>query len=328
MSLSSRQYAQIMDIYARHRQAGIIAGQKRQEEIYQILPEIRRIDDQIAHISVEKARYMVLHPGEDKKEELHKEILDLSMTKLDLLVTHGYPPDYLDPVYTCPLCRDTGYTDKGRCTCFNRYASEILSEQSNLKDIRKEADFSAFRTDYYSDKPAQNHPVSPLENIKKILSECHKYISVFDKCPGDNLLIYGNAGVGKTFLSICIGGELLDRGKSVIYLSSYQFFHQLEEYTFHREDHSEDTLSELLNCDLLIIDDLGTEMNNAFINSRLFSCINERILRKKSTIINTNLSLKQISRTYSERISSRIIESYRLLHIYGDDIRIKKAVSD
>ena len=140
-------------------------------------------------------------------------------------------------------------------------------------------------------------------------------------------MIYGNAGVGKTFLSNCIAGELLNRGKGVIYLTAYQFFDQLADYTFRRGANNAQTLPAFLHCDLLIIDDLGTELNNSYINSQLFLCINEGILNKKSTIISTNLSLEQINRSYTERVFSRIIQSYTLLHIYGEDIRIKKTFS-
>lgn len=299
----------------------------RRNQIYEAIPKIRQLDDEIAHISVEKTRYMLLHPGTDKKDELHKQIHDLSMEKINLLALHGYPADYLDPVYTCPACKDTGYIGSRRCACFGRYVADILWDQSNLQDILATANFESFRLDYYSDSGSDRQMISPRQNIRDVLGKCRVFLEQFDKYPGQNLFIHGHAGVGKTFLSGCIAGELLKREKSVVYLTAYQFFHHLEEYTFHREEADTDKLSWLPGCDLLIIDDLGTELNNAFINSRLFLCINERILKKKSTIINTNLSLEQISRTYTERVSSRIIESYQLLHIYGEDIRIKKAVS-
>lgn len=187
--------------------------------------------------------------------------------------------------------------------------------------------FSAFRREYYSTQRSGREKLSPRENIENVLSASHSFIESFDSKPGQNLLIYGNAGVGKTFLSNCIAGELLNRGKGVIYLTAYQFFDQLADYTFRRGANNAQTLPAFLHCDLLIIDDLGTELNNSFINSQLFLCINERILNKKSTIISTNLSLEQINRSYTERVFSRIIQSYTLLHIYGEDIRIKKAFS-
>lgn len=327
MSLSKKQYEDIMNGYGSRRRDNQYQQQRRQEEIYQNIPRIRAIDEEIAHISLDAARYMLFHPGEDKKEELHSNVYRLSMDKIDLLVRHGYPADYLDPIYTCSLCQDTGYIGSKKCSCFARYAGDILFEQSNLNTALAHDCFAAFREDYYRDQPYKDYSLTPRENIGQVLAVCQQFIEDFDRAPGKNLLIYGNAGVGKTFLSHCIAGELLARTKSVVYLTSYQFFKKLEDNTFRRKNDDPDILPGLLECDLLIIDDLGTELNNTFVNSQLFLCINERILSKKSTIINTNLSLEQISRTYSERIFSRIVESYTLLHIYGDDIRIKKAVS-
>ena len=327
MSLSKNQYEDIMNGYDRRRRENHYLEQQRKDEIYQVIPQIRAIDEEIAHISLETARYMIFHPGEDKKEELHTRITDLSMEKIDLLVRNGYPADYLDPIYSCRLCKDTGYIGSKKCSCFAHYAGDILFEQSNLKTVLEKDCFASFREDYYQTEPYMDYSLTPRENIRLVLATCQRFLHDFDRFVGANLLIYGNAGVGKTFLSHCIAGELLNRSKSVIYLTAYQFFKKLEDNTFRRKNDAPDILPGLLECDLLIIDDLGTEMNNTFINSQLFLCINERILKQKSTIINTNLSLEQISCTYSERIFSRIVESYTLLHIYGDDIRIKKAVS-
>ena len=327
MSISQKQYTEIIKGYAGRRRENQLISLKRREDVYDRIPEIRRIDEKIAHISMDKARYMLYHPESDKRAELREEIHKLSMEKVNQLAIHGYPADYLDPIYTCPVCRDTGYEGNRKCSCFFRYAAEILYEQSNLTDILADRTFSRFCIDYYPDTSSDCQPFSPRENICRVLDQCRSYIDRFDDLPGQNLLIRGNVGVGKTFLSCCIANDLLARGKSVIYLTAYQFFSLLEEYTFHRKEVDNDRHSWLLSCDLLIIDDLGTEMNNAFINSKLFLYINERILKRKSTIINTNLSMKQISKVYTERVFSRIIESYQLIHIYGKDIRIKKTVS-
>lgn len=327
MALSKAQYLSIMNSYDQLRRSNYMEEQRRKEEIYEMIPEIRLIDEKIAHISVEKAKKMVFHKNTDERESLKAEIYDLSMEKINLLVIHHYPADYLDPIYRCADCRDTGYIGTEKCHCFNQQILDILYDQSNLRELIQKENFSTFRLDYYSEKSDGRQQGSPRENMLRILDRSHLFINTFDSNPGGNLLIYGNAGVGKTFLTNCIAAELLQRGKSVIYLTAYQFFNQLADYTFRRERENEDTLPFLLNCDLLIIDDLGTELNNAFINSQLFLCMNERIIHRKSTIISTNLSLEQINRSYTERISSRIIESYELFHIYGDDIRIKKAFS-
>ena len=325
MSLSPSQHQNIMTEYDRIRRKNYLTEQERKEQIYTQIPEIRRIDEEIAHISIQKAKEMLFHRSDDPKSSLHQILYDLSMEKSNLLLAHHFPADYLDPIYDCPLCQDTGYVDHKKCSCFQQKTLHILCRESNLGDLSKAETFAAFRTDYYSDLPQEKEALSPWENIYHILQETHAFIENFDRTPGQNLFIYGSAGVGKTFLSRCIAWELLQRVKSVLYLSAYQFFDQLADYTFRRGEENAQTLPSFLHCDLLIIDDLGTELNNAFINSQLFLCINERILHKKSTIISTNLSLEQISRSYTERVFSRIVQSYTLLHLYGEDIRIKKA---
>lgn len=327
MALSQNQYLTIMNSYDQIRRINYMEEQRRKEEIYSAIPEIRRIDEKIAHISVEKAKKMLFNKNADERESLKAEIYDLSMEKINLLAIHNYPTDYLDPIYQCESCKDTGYIGTEKCHCFQQQILDILYDQSNLRELIRKENFSTFRLDYYSEKSTGAQQGSPRDNMRRILNRSHLFIDTFDENPGNNLLIYGNAGVGKTFLTNCIAAELLRNGKSVIYLTAYQLFDQLADYTFRREKGNADTLPFLLNCDLLIIDDLGTELNNAFINSQLFLCINERIIHRKSTIISTNLSLEQINRSYTERISSRIIESYELFHIYGDDIRIKKAFS-
>ena len=327
MALSRTQYQAIMDSYARTRHENLMEHQRRKEEIYDAVPEIRAIDEKIAHISIEAAKYQLFHPETDGRAALRQKIYDLSMEKVNLLVIHQYPADYLDDIYTCPDCRDTGYIGSEKCHCFQQHILHVLYDQSNLRELIRVENFQNFRLDYYSDRPERNGALSPRENMREILGRCRRFIASFDSHPGGNLLISGNTGVGKTYLANCIAGEILKAGKSVIYMSAHQFFSQLADYTFRRGQENADTLSFLLHCNLLIIDDLGTELNNGFINSQLFLCINERILHRKSTIISTNLSLKQLSQTYTERISSRFIESYEYFHIYGEDIRIKKAVS-
>ena len=329
MGISTRQYQDIMNEYDATRRRNYMAEQERKERIYTLIPEIRRIDEEIAHASVSTAKEMLLKKvsSTEARKSLQETIYDLSMEKINLLAIHDFPADYLDPLYDCPDCHDTGYIGNKKCHCFQQKIRQILYNESNIGSSKEKTGFSAFRIDYYSPQRTERDTLSPRENIKNILSVSHSFIESFDSRPGQNLFIYGNAGVGKTFLSNCIAEELLNRGKSVIYLTAYQFFDQLADYTFRRGADNAQTLPAFLHCDLLIIDDLGTELNNSFINSQLFLCINERILNKKSTIISTNLSLEQINRSYTERVFSRIIQSYTLLHIYGEDIRIKKAFS-
>ena len=202
---------------------------------------------------------------------------------------------------------------------------DLLYTQSNLQEILEKENFSTFSLDYYS----SNHkdPLtgrSSLEAVQTALHICHEFVDTFSE-DFRNILLYGDTGVGKTFLSHCIAKEVMDSSYSVIYFSASRLFDVLAKNMFgKKEEETDDSLEYIYNCDLLIIDDLGTELANTFTISQLFSCLNERILRRKSTIISTNLALDDIKTIYSERIFSRISSHYTMLRLTGDDIRIQK----
>lgn len=199
--------------------------------------------------------------------------------------------------------------------------------QSNVREILEEENFSKFSFQYYSRdiiNPATK--LSALDTAKKVVADCREFLVSFDTTPG-NLFFYGDTGVGKTFLSHCIAKWLIDRSHSVIYFSAFQLFDLFAKYTFSREEDAMEFYPYIFDCDLLIIDDLGTELTNAFVSSQLFLCINERLIRKKSTIISTNLPMNRFSDTYSERVFSRITSNYTMCKLIGDDIRIQKKLS-
>lgn len=224
----------------------------------------------------------------------------------------------------CPDCRDTGYVNGRRCHCFEQAAINLVYTQSNLKEILERENFSTFSFDYYSAddiNPATGR--SSLETAKDAVAKCHDFIDHFDST-FSNLYLYGDTGIGKTFLSNCIAKELLDRGHSVIYFTAFQLFDILSKGVFKRDEEALLSHRNIFDCDLLIIDDLGTELSNSFTTSQLFLCINERILRQKSTIISTNLGMNQLADIYSERVLSRISSNYTLLKLFGADIRILK----
>ena len=187
--------------------------------------------------------------------------------------------------------------------------------------------FGTFSYAYYSDSdrnPATG--LTSLETIRNAVAECHNFIDDFDNKP-KNLFLYGETGVGKTFLSNCVAKELLDKSYSVIYFTAFQLFDILSKGVFDKDADAIAAHQNIFDCDLLIIDDLGTELSNSFTTSQLFLCVNERILRHKSTIISTNLSMNQIADIYSERTLSRILSSYTTIKLFGDDIRIRKRQS-
>ena len=282
------------------------------------------LDNAISSSSIKQAR-LLLDGHEDALSELKKEISRLSAQKQALLCSHGFPEDYLELHYLCPDCKDTGYIGTNKCHCFKKAIVDLLYTQSNLQEILEKENFSTFSLDYYS----SNHkdPLtgrSSLEAIQTALHICHEFVDTFSE-DFRNILLYGDTGVGKTFLSHCIAKEVMDSSYSVIYFSASRLFDVLAKNMFGKKDEeTDDSLDYIYNCDLLIIDDLGTELANTFTTSQLFSCLNERILRRKSTIISTNLALDDIKTIYSERIFSRISSHYTMLRLTGDDIRIQK----
>jgi DNA replication protein DnaC len=327
MSLSTWQFEQIMRSYDQIRQANHALHLARQQEVYQAIPEIRDIDQQIASQSIQTGRKLLFEENQLALHTLREQNMELSMQKVELLVSNGYEPDYLNPIYRCPVCKDTGYVDGNKCTCLKQAIVHQLYDQSNIYEKLKEENFQTFSYEYYDDTPLYPNLPTPRQNMISIVEKCMDFIRTFASNPGQNILFQGNVGVGKTFLTNCIAKELIDEAYTVIYLTSFQLVEILENHRFHRNDHPEATytVDYILNCDLLIIDDLGTELTNNFVISQLFLCMNERLLKKKSTIISTNLSLSQLAETYFERIISRITENYLICNIYGDDIRQKKS---
>lgn len=324
MALSNSQYDQLMRMYELRQLDNEHQLRERYDAACRLIPELKELDDKISSLSISQARSLL--DGNDSALGQLKDKLSLLFTqKKALLASKGLPENYLELQYTCPDCKDTGYIGTNKCHCFQKAIVDLLYTQSNLKEILQHENFSTFRLDFYS----SNHvdPLtgrSSLEAVQTALKTCHEFVDTFFD-DFRNILLYGDTGVGKTFLTHCIAKELMDQSCSVIYFSASQLFDYFAKNTFGKRDEVDnDAFDHIYNCDLLIIDDLGTELTNAFTSSQFFVCLNERILRKKSTVISTNLALDDINNVYSERIFSRISSNYTMLRLTGDDIRIQK----
>lgn len=323
MALNNSQYDTILRTYEQKQLHNKNILDKRMETVYNDVPEIVETNRQISFLSVQQGRKL-LEGDENALSELKLQIRELSNRKKTLLVEAGYPANYLEPVYDCPDCKDTGYVNNKKCHCFRKAEIDLLYTQSNLKNVLQRENFDSFSFSYYS----ENHvdPTtgrSSMEAIRKAFDTAHEFVDTFST-EFRNLFLYGDTGIGKTFLSNCIAKELIDKSFSVIYFSAYELFDTLAKSRFGNDESADEMNEHIFDCDLLIIDDLGTELANSFTVSQLFLCINERLLRRKSTIISTNLSLDALVHTYSERTFSRITSNYTMLKLTGDDIRIKK----
>ena len=326
MPLSNAQYDEIMHEYDERQLHNRHVLETRRAEVLKKLPRLKEIDASVASSSVRQAR---LHLDGDTNAlaSLKQELSALSLERQQLLTASGYPADYLDPVYTCPDCKDSGYIDGKKCHCFKQAIINTVYAQSNIRQILRIENFDNFRYDFYSKE--EKNPLTGLssyETAQKAVRECHYFIDDFDHKP-KNLLFYGKTGVGKTFLTNCIAKSLLDKGYTVLYLSAINLFDNILRDIIMKnshEPHQEMLYDYIYNCDFLIIDDLGTELTNSFVQSQLFEIINRRSIRRLSTLISTNLDLQKISERYTERIMSRIVDSYLILNLYGDNIRYMK----
>lgn len=324
MALSNMQYDEILREYDERQLQNKTILESRTREIYKKIPELLEIEHSIAEYSVASARKL-FGGDSDAIKNLKQQLAELRIRKAQLLKDAGYPADYLSPIYNCPDCKDSGYINGKHCHCFTQKIIDIIYDQSNLKDILVYENFSNFSLKYYSDNEVDSNGLSPLKAAKNAYYECQKFVETFDSS-FSNLLFYGDTGIGKTFLSNCISKEVLDKGHSVIYFTAFQLFDILSRGIFDKDNKAMAAHQNIFECDLLIIDDLGTELTNAFTSSQLFLCLNERILRKKSTIISTNLNMVQLGEIYSERTFSRILKYYKIIKMFGDDIRIKKRI--
>ena len=312
---------ELMDMYEKIRTDENRKLMKRREEIKNKYPEILELDTTIQKLCLNLS--MAALRGITDQNELNnikEEITDLRAKKYEMLVSHGYNPDYLNLHYNCPKCKDTGFIGIDKCSCFKSKLIKLYYKDSDLEEAVKTNNFKNFNINLYSNHKLNDERYTPRKNIEDILEYITgEYLPNF-KTSNTNLLFYGNSGTGKTFLSWCIAKELLDKGFLVVYKTSDDLLRALKDIKFNNDTDLENLL---INCDLLIIDDLGSEQITDFSSTELFTLINKKILKNKKMLISTNLTLPLISKRYSERISSRIIGEFKLFKFFAEDIRIQ-----
>ena len=252
----------------------------------------------------------------------------LQAERAALLAGLGYAPDALDDTPACPHCGDTGWTVAGMCACLKELcAQEQLRALTALLNLTDEQDFDRLRLDVYSDAPWQGEGRSPRENMRRIVTVCEGYARQFPHYPLQNLLFSGGTGLGKTFLSGCIAREVSRRGYSVVYDTAIHLFSAFETRRFTRdageERQARDDTRRYLGCDLLILDDLGSELTSPLAQSSLYEVVNSRLQAGRHTIISTNLSMAQIAQRYTPQLFSRVGGMFRELTFYGDDLRLR-----
>lgn len=298
------------------------AFEQRRDALYARVPRLKEIEQELKG-TLPQIIASALRRGTDPKPAinvLRDSNLELQRERAELLALHGYDADYLDEQPRCALCRDSGYHGEAVCRCLREYYTrEQIAELSKLLKMGSET-FESFNFDWYS-ADRNNRSRSPREAAERNYDACQDYARQFSQRSG-NLLLFGPPGLGKTFLSTCIARVVSERGYSVVYDTACTIFEQFEVAKFHRDEgEAAEDVKRYMECDLLIVDDLGTEMTTSFVQSALYQLINGRLVAGKKTIINTNLKLAEIGQRYGAQVLSRIEGEYQRLPFIGEDIR-------
>lgn len=307
----------------RQREQREAEAEDRRYHLALAIPRLGEIDRELRTTSAKAMRIAFESNNTDLAiGALRDRNLALQQEKRSLMLQNGYPADYLAVVYDCPLCRDTGYAENKLCDCVRRRAAAAQKQAlSSLLPVDKET-FETFRLDYYSTQPDSRFGISPRDMAKLNYQKCNSFAEQFG-ASYENLLLYGSAGLGKTFLSSCIARRITERGFSVTYDTAISIFDQYNNVKFKSGDFSaaSQALARFRSADLLIIDDLGTEMPGAFHTSCLYDLISRRLMGRLPTILSTNLLPSDLETRYSPAIASRILGEFTQLRFIGEDIR-------
>lgn len=298
----------------------------RKEKVYRKIPAIKRMDEEIFNIGLSMSKSIIGNPDNYEKivERAKKSIEKLKMEKAYLMTESNIPMDYMEVKYDCQSCGDTGYLEDGRqCNCLKQALVSKAYQMSNIENVLKKENFQTFNINIFKDEPFEGERLTPRENMKELAGIAEGFVYNFSSNNGENLLFYGTTGLGKTFLCNCIAKSLLDKNKIVIYQTAFTILEIIEKYRFDRDSRASNSYhyNLLFEADLLVIDDLGTEVANTFTSAEIFNIVNTRIMAGKKTIISTNLTPKEISDTYTDRVFSRILDKFLPLKFYGHDLR-------
>ena len=314
----------LLIMYENKRTKKLAEAEKRKEDLYTKNPRFSEIDNQLSTLSISASKNLISSSNFEYLDNLRKQIEALKKEKKELLLSITNDENYLLPKYDCNLCNDTGYITENyktqMCQCLKQQLYNIEYNKSNISNLENHK-FENFLSTVYStdvDKVKYNSDISPRENIEIIKKISQKFIKNFDDSNEKNLLFTGNTGLGKTFLSGCIANELLKKGKYVLYQTAPVMLDTIIDYRFGKTDNS--IYNNLLDVDLLIIDDLGTECMNNMKFTELFTVLNTRLLNSNNkvtkTIISTNLNIQNLFKNYDERIVSRLIGNYNICRFF------------
>lgn len=303
--------------YLRAREAADL----RRSEVLFAIPELAEIDRALG-----KTGLVIMNAAmeggdlEAKIAEARRENQLLREKKQQLLVANGYPADYTEVKYECPICQDEGFYEFKICTCMKKKLVEAAYESSGMANLLRTQSFENFDLSYYADDPRT------AAHMKRVLDIVKAYADGFDPATPANMIFMGGTGLGKTHLSTSVARAVIDRGCDVFYAGAVTLISDFEVQRYGNSAGGETGLgtAQYFDSDLLIIDDLGTEVINQFTATVLYNVINTRLSRRKSTIINTNFTRDELRQKYADRITSRLFGEYRVIPFVGRDVRMGK----
>lgn len=325
MPYSNSILVQAKDALSARRLSAQRAADFKREQLYRQNPRLEEIDRELSRIGAAAAKAILKSSDSTlDMKKLSEQSLALQDEYHTILAGLGLSAESLEPVYECDKCHDTGYIELDNrtvtCECLKKLMSDLACEQLNAESPLQLCTFDSFSLDYYSDRRDHNGAI-PLNRMSKIFNYCREYADNFSSS-SRSLLMRGATGLGKTHLSLAIANEVIRKGMSVVYVSAPDILQRLErEHFSHQYKDEDNTFSSLMKCDLLIIDDLGTEFSTLFTISTVYNIFNSRILSGKPIIMNTNLTMNELLTTYSQRFVSRVMGSCDRLDFIGEDIR-------
>jgi len=327
MGYSSSVYKAASDTLHERRLNAEKAAERRKEEVYKRFPRVKELEKQISMGGIKTAR-AVLAGGdvEEAVSKLRDHNLAMQAEVKRILTDNGYPANYFEPKYFCKKCEDKGYYDINgktvRCSCMKSALVTCACAELNRYAPLSLSTFESFDLEYYDKSINPKVKTSPYEHMSKVFRFCQNYADNFSK-NSESILMSGETGLGKTHLSLAIANEVIKKGYGVVYASAPPIISKLEKEYF-SSDKDDSLFSMLADCDLLIIDDLGTEFYSQFAVSQFYNLFNSRMLSNKPIIINTNLTITELKEKYTDRFVSRICGNARQLDFLGRDIRIRR----
>ncbi len=314
MAYSRENIRRVREQFAARRQKAAEESERRKAQLRQEIPELAALDREIASVGVRVMEAAVRGGDVDEAVgRMRREHDALRARRAELLVRHGYPADYADIRYRCEKCLDTGFVDTKMCSCMRQELIRLGFESSGIGPLAPTETFDAFSLAYYTgdDRRAMETNLSVLRAFAEAFPEHRE----------ENFLLIGATGLGKTHLSTAVARTVIEGGFDVVYETAQEIFSAFESTRFGGGDGGEDRF---LACDLLIMDDLGTELTNNFTVSCLYQILNTRLNRRLSTILSTNLTPAELRSRYADRITSRLFGEFRPLAFHGSDIRMQK----